>query len=456
MTAAVTIDVNGCFAHAAGPEALDRSDLDALAARAAAVLADIEARRAGGDLAYFDQVAGDEAVEASSALAATLAGRFDRLVVLGIGGSALGTRAVLDSGIECDAGGLDVEVADNVDPRFFRAVMDRAPLERTVFNVISKSGGTAETMAQYLVVRSELERRFGERWCEHVVVTTDPEHGPLRALASAENLPCLDVPAGVGGRFSVLTNVGLFPLAAAGVDVRALLAGARAMDRRTREPAPWRNPAALHAAALFLGLERGRNVHVLMPYSNSLVSLCEWYAQMWAESLGKRHALDGSKIECGQTPVRALGATDQHSQVQLYVEGPHDKVVTFVRVESHGEDVPIPDAPGDLAYLGGHDLGALLNMEQTATEMALSAAGRWTTRLTVERVDAHALGELFHLFAVQTLVMGGLLGVDPLDQPGVELGKRLTRALAGDPAHGEAAADIEARLAARHDDLVLG
>jgi len=230
------------------------------------------------------------------------------------------------------------------------------------------------------------------------------------------------------------------------------------MDARTKSPALDVNPAAFHAALLYAAMGRGVSMHVLMPYSDRLMRLAEWYGQLWAESLGKRLALDGSVVETGHTPVRALGATDQHSQVQLYVEGPRDKLVTFLRVDEHAADLQIPTAFTDvdtLACLGGHTFGELLNMEQKATELALADAGRMTTTLTVPRVDEASIGELFHFFEVQTLVMGGLLGVDPLDQPGVEAGKRNTYALAGKKGAESLAAEIHARADAKQGRFIF-
>jgi len=466
----VRLDVNGFFSHVIGARGLDGQDLERVLPRLATALADLDAKRTAGELPFYDLPYDFEGIAACKELAAELRAEFDTLVVLGIGGSALGTKAVLEGVPAASlAGGMRVVVADNIDPATFSRLVasagakDGLDLSRTAFNVISKSGGTAETLAQFLIVRDKLRAHpaVGEaRWARHVVVTTDPVKGPLRALAAAEGFRALPVPPGVGGRFSVLTSVGLLPLAAAGVDVEALCAGARHADTLCSAADPRVNPAALHAGLLFLALrEKGCGIHVLMPYSDGLLRLAEWYAQLWAESLGKARALDGALVETGQTPVRALGATDQHSQVQLYVEGPRDKVVTFLRVEQHENELTIPKAYGDkeeIAYLSGLSLGELLNMEQRATELALAESGRPTSVLTIERCDAGSIGQLFHLFEVQTLVMGSLLGIDPLDQPGVEAGKRLTYGMAGRSGYAADAERVRAMLARKRDDLVLG
>jgi glucose-6-phosphate isomerase len=455
------LDVNGLFSHMIGAYGLAPEALDAIEPRVRGVLEEIRTRRGSGELP-FHELAYDEAGAGECLrLADELAADFDAMVVLGIGGSALGTKAVLDAvPASLRPRRMGVHVADNVDPSTFGALLGSLDPSRTCFNVISKSGGTSETLAQFLIVREWLEKAVGAKWPRHVVITTDPEKGPLRALAAELGMRSLPVPPGVGGRFSVLSAVGLLPLAAAGIDVPLLLAGARHADTLCAQEDLRSNPAAMHAVLLYLAMQEKRwNVHVLMPYSDGLLRFAEWYGQLWAESLGKARATDGSIVETGQTPVRALGATDQHSQVQLYVEGSRDKVITFIRVEQHAGDMKIPQRPGDaeeFAFLGGHTLGELLNMEQQATELALAEAGRPTSLLTIERCDEGALGQLFHFFEVQTLVAGALLGIDPLDQPGVEAGKRLTFAMAGRKGYEADAERVSAMLARKREDLVLG
>ncbi|MFN2374911.1 MAG: glucose-6-phosphate isomerase [Candidatus Binatia bacterium] len=458
----IRLDVNGFFSHMIGAYGLAPEILEAVEPRLRLVLEQVRSRREAGELPFHDLPYDEVGAAECKRLADELAAEFDTMIVLGIGGSALGTKAVLDAvSPALRPRRMSVHVADNVDPSSFTALLASVDLRRTCFNVISKSGGTSETLAQFLVVRERLAAAVGEKnWPRHVVVTTDPEKGHLRAMVQSLGLRSLPVPAGVGGRFSVLTAVGLLPLAAAGIDIDLLLAGARHADTVCAVEDPRANPAALHAALLCLALqEKDWNIHVLMPYSDGLLRFAEWYGQLWAESLGKARATDGSIVETGQTPVRALGATDQHSQVQLYVEGSRDKVVTFIRVASHENDIEIPARDGDaeeFAFLGGTTMGELLNMEQQATELALADAGRPTSLITIERSDEGALGQLFHFFEVQTVIAGGLLGIDPLDQPGVEAGKRLTFAMAGRAGYEADAERVASLLARKRDDLVLG
>jgi glucose-6-phosphate isomerase len=229
--------------------------------------------------------------------------------------------------------------------------------------------------------------------------------------------------------------------------------GARAMRRHCWEAPPEKNPGVLGAVVPYLmATERGRNIQVLMPYAGSLVPLADWYKQLWAESLGKRVDRQGRVVHTGQTPVTALGATDQHSQVQLYMEGPHDKLVTFLEVGEFRPDVRIPRLHGDLAstgYLGGRSLGELLNAERRGTEIALTSAGRPSCTYLLPRIDAHVVGQLLYLFEFQTALSGELYGIDAFDQPGVEAGKLAAYALMGRPGYEKEAARLRRLTAGR-------
>jgi glucose-6-phosphate isomerase len=273
----------------------------------------------------------------------------------------------------------------------------------------------------------------------HFLFTTDPERGALRELAASRGIPALPVPPNVGGRFSVLSPVGLLPAAVTGVDTRALLAGAQEMLERCRSPELTANPAGLLATLLHAAdTELGHSIHVLMPYSDRLRTLALWFQQLWAESLGKALDLRGNPAETGPTPLAALGAVDQHSLLQLFMEGPRDKVILFVKVRERADPVPVPalhSGQPALEYLGGRTLAELLEAERRATAEALRRAGRPSLTLEVARIDARALGGLFMLFQIATAYAGALYGVDPLDQPGVELGKRLAYGLLGREGH---------------------
>jgi glucose-6-phosphate isomerase len=364
------------------------------------------------------------------------------VVVLGIGGSALGALALRTALLPRDwnvrsaehrDGRPRLHILDNVDPRSVRGLLDLVDLTHTRFLVISKSGSTAETMSQYLAVRERLASA-GLEPKDHIAFVTDPEKGVLRRIAREEGIPAFEVPANVGGRFSVLSPVGTLPAALVGMDVAALVAGATAMRDRCTGAALQQDPALAFAALQWRAhAEAGQGMHVLMPYSDAFRDLAPWFVQLWAESLGKRRP-DGAHV--GPTPIAAVGATDQHAQVQLFMEGPVDKTVTFVEVaEDEGGDQTIPKqgAPKELAYLGGRGFGELLRAECRATAGALARMGRPTMTLRVSRADAWHLGGLFMLFELATIHAGRFYGVDPLDQPGVELGKQLTYYQFGHP-----------------------
>ena len=397
-------------------------------------------RQEAGELGFLELPGNRELHEESVDFAKRTRGRFDDVVVLGIGGSALGPIALRTALKKpqynlLDAGERDLRprlhVLDNLDPATVGGLLERVvKLERTLFIVTSKSGGTAETMAQYLVIRESVEKNRLEPK-DHIVFVTDPQKGALRLLARQEAIPALEIPPSVGGRFSVLSPVGLLPAALIGIDTAGLLAGAADMARRCATEKLSGNPAGIFATLQFLADDKhGKHVHVLMPYSDALRDMAAWFVQLWAESLGK--ARDGGR-HVGPTPVAALGATDQHSQVQLFMEGPEDKTVTFIAAPAR-DDVEIPTLHPrvpELSYLGGHKLGEVLDIERRATAGALATRGRPNMTIALDAVDAEHVGGLFMLFEIATIYAGALYGVNPLDQPGVELGKQFTYAMLG-------------------------
>lgn len=418
---------------------IDPERLAALGDRFREVHEDVERLRAAGELGFYDLPYVSDLVENIESFANGIGQGSANVVVLGIGGSALGTIALQTALLDPFWNELDDEerdfyprlyVIDNPDPVTFAALLRRIDVRRTLFNVISKSGGTAETMSQFLIVRQLLEEAIGDGYRRHLLFTTDPESGVLRRLAQEEGIATLPVPPNVGGRFSVLSAVGLLPAAMVGIPIQELLEGARAMDERCRTEVLKENPAGMYAALQYLAdIDLDARIHVMMPYSDPLRDVADWFRQLWAESLGKRHTRSGEEVFVGPTPVKSLGATDQHSQVQLYMEGPFDKTVTFITEAERTEDVTIPsvypDVP-ELGYLGGHTLGELLRVEKEATAEALTRAGRMNMSIEIPTVDARSIGELFFMLQVATVYAGGFYNVDPLDQPGVELGKQLT------------------------------
>ena len=413
----------------------------------------VSERHQSGELGFFDLATNGALLQQTMDFASRATGRFRDVVVLGIGGSALGPVALRNALRAPQWNALDdaarapwprLHVLDNVDPVTISALLERVTLRDALFVVISKSGGTAETMAQYLIVRDRIVRA-GLAASEHLVFVTDPAKGALRPIANAEGIPALDIPSNVGGRFSVMSPVGLLPAALIGIDVAELLGGAAAMRDRCAPNRLTENPAGAFAVLQWLAdTTAGKHVHVLMPYADPLRDISAWFVQLWAESLGKRRA-DGRHV--GPTPVPALGATDQHSQVQLFMEGPLDKTVTFLAVDEPAVDVTIPalhsNVP-DLAYLGGHSLWELLNTERRATAGALAARGRPSATIELPRVDAWHVGELMMFFAIATAYAGALYDINAFDQPGVELGKQFTYGIMGRPGFEASRREFEA------------
>ncbi|MEA2066188.1 MAG: glucose-6-phosphate isomerase [Thermotogota bacterium] len=369
--------------------------------------------------------------------------KFDSIVVIGIGGSALGNRALHsalkgfswnDLSNNQREGKARVLVLDNVDPESFKVIIDKINFKNTLFNVISKSGTTVETMANYLVIRQLLENQ-GIPPKEHFLFTTDSKKGVLREIADKEGIRTLNIPHDVGGRFSVLTQVGLLSAMAEGINIEDLYEGAKkAVRKYINCEKPEENPLVVAALIFHKSIKQNKNISVMMPYSKRLYDFADWYRQLWAESLGKRYDLDGREVNIGQTPVKALGAIDQHSQIQLYNEGPNDKIITFIKVNEFSNEIKLPvyeNIPDELQYLSGNDFSNLIIRELEGTAAALTNNGVQNMTVIFDKINESSIGDLIVFYELLTAVMGKLLNIDPYNQPGVELGKKITRLLMG-------------------------
>lgn len=390
-------------------------------------------RHAAGEIGFPDLPFREKEAGLIARDAARLLKRFTHMLVLGIGGSALGTKAVLEAiGGAGTRKGLAVKVADNVDPDVFFPLLRSLPMESTVVVAVSKSGATAETNAQLSIAIAALKKANGRAWKERLVLITDSEKGIFRSVAREQGIKAYPVPANVGGRFSVLSPVGLFPLAAAGVSVESLLSGARHIETLFRGKKPEENPV-LFAAAVYAHylVSDPKPANVWMTYGEGLDRMAEWWQQLWGESLGKKRD-DGSHV--GQTPARAVGVTDQHSQVQLYQDGPSDKVYTFIKWKEGREKGKVPRAgfSPDMSMLGGRPLRDLFEAEFEGTIGALWSAGRPIVRIEIGKRDEAHLGAFLHFWQWVTAIAGECAGINPFDQPGVEEGKKITRALMGE------------------------
>ncbi len=434
--------VDACLADAVGPLGLDRADLERGIAAAAPALDRLRAARADGSLPLLRLPAARDDLGSLRAAAEDLAAGADDVVILGTGGSSLGGRTLAAlSGADAapPARSPRLHFLDNIDPHTFDALLDRLDPTRTGLLAISKSGTTAETLTQFLILLDRLAAAGASLRARGVVIT-EPGPRPLRDLAEARGMRVLDHDPGVGGRFAAFTGVGLLPALLAGLDPEAVREGAaEVLDAAFSSPVADSAPAIGAAVAVGLARRRGLVQSVLMTYADRLAPFGLWYRQLWAESLGK----DGR----GTTPIRAIGTVDQHSQLQLYLDGPRDKTFTLVTLSRRGTGARIPaelarEARAD--YLAGRTMGDLLAAEQSATAETLIRAGLPTRRIELDALDERTLGALMMHFMLETIIAAGLLGVDPFDQPAVEAGKALARehlaAMAADAPEGEGAA----------------
>lgn len=452
----IKLDYNNMMADALGEEGITDEQLFACRNLAKKAHSAVEQNRGLGMQEWmnspYDQ---DEVVKKINATAKRIASSCENFVVLGIGGSALGPIAVFTALKHLYYNELPKEVRktpkfyviDNVDPERMNALLDIIDAEKTVFNVITKSGSTSETMSQYLIVMDILTKKFGKNAAKHIVATTSEKNGNLIKLAKEHGFETFYIPEGVGGRFSELSPVGLLPAAVVGIDIAEMIRGAREMDEKCKSDDLEKNPALTIAALQYISIKNGKNINVMMPYADSLKYIADWYCQLWAESLGKEVDKNGKIVNAGQTPVKSLGVTDQHSQVQLYNEGPFDKVITFLEVENFRSEVKIPQGCAEypnVNFLCGHTLSELMNKELFATRYNLTRRKRANYTLALDCVNEYNIGALLYLMQLQTAYEGEMLNVDAYNQPGVEGGKNATYALFGRKGYEALAEEIEA------------
>ena len=420
-------DVSRCFSDVIGENGLDRSAFQPVLAQTARSLENLAETRRKAGLPLLDLPHARDDLAQPAVLAERFARGCEDVVLLGTGGSSLGGQtlaALAQSPFAPRAGRPKLHFMDNIDPDTFEALLGALDLSQTGFLVVSKSGGTAETLMQFLTLLPEVERRVGRgKAAERFAVITEPHANPLRRLAQRHGIDILDHDPGVGGRYSALSLVGLMPAMIAGLDAFAIRDGAaEALDGAlVGDPADSR-PAIGAALNVALLQQKGVCTTVLMPYVDALASFGLWFRQLWAESLGK----DGT----GTTPVRAMGTVDQHSQLQLYLAGPPDKLFTLILAPRAGTGLRVaPELAEDeaLAYLGGRSMGDLLEAEQRATLETLAANGRPARAIVPARLDERTIGALMMHFMLETIIAADLLGVNPFDQPAVEEGKRLAR-----------------------------
>jgi glucose-6-phosphate isomerase len=423
-------------------DGVSRAEVAGSTAMAADAMREFQKRSESGDVGFPHLPFQTALIDAVRKYADRVLGGYDAVCVLGIGGSALGAWA-----LDCAMRGPHpvqpafstknpkLVILDNVDPSLIGAALESMSPKKTLVVVIAKSGATAETMATFLIVESWLRAAMGKKTAQRIIAVTSEGHGDLATLAAREQYQTFHIPENVGGRFSVLSAVGLVPAALVGIDIRKLTRGAARMTHDCWEPGIEKNPALRAAVYHYLLCTRkGKSIQVAFPYSNHLWGTAFWFRQLWAESLGKARNRMGETVHTGQTPVAALGTTDQHSQVQLYIEGPNDKVFTFWAVEKFSDFGRIPNTKLNLPafdYLRGKTLAKLLDAERMATAAAMVEVNRPNCTFTLDKVDEENLGAFLQLMEFETAFMGEFLKIDAFNQEGVELGKKFTFGLMG-------------------------
>ncbi len=385
------------------------------------------------DQGFYSVIDDDVLVASIVKFAKLKKGKYDDIVVCGIGGSALGATCLKQSLTHLFGFQKQKQprlyVLPNIDPTLIREVVDVIDLPRTLFLIISKSGTTPEIISQYFYFRSLIDKKK-LRLADHFVFVTNPNKGLLCKEADRIGIQIFSIPDTVGGRFSVLTSVGLLPSALIGIDISKLLKGARAMRDRFFSVSFKKNLPFQIATSQFLLYQKGNRSTVLMPYAQKLIGFTNWYRQLLAESTGKAMNEKGEIVNVGLTPINALGVTDQHSQTQLYNEGPNDKFILFLTVDDLGKDIPIPvryAKNNSVAFLRHTSFKELLDIEQHATAHAYTKNNRPNMTISISKIDEEHLGQLFFLFEGATAFLGEYFGIDVFNQPGVELSKKLTK-----------------------------
>lgn len=422
-----------CFADALGSHGLDRACYEQMLAQTEGALKELCARHEDGSLPLLRLPEARDDLAMLKPVAEAYRSQFDNVVLLGTGGSSLAGQTICrlaDCGFGPRPGTPKIHFFDNVDPHSIEALIAGVPLDRTGFLVVSKSGSTAETLTQFFICFKAVRDALGDEAATHFTAITEPGDNVLRRLASEHGIATLDHDPGVGGRYSALSLVGLLPAMIAGLDAVAIREGAASVLAPVLKGAPADSVEPAMGAALSIGLANKNRIGttVVMPYIDRLADFGLWFRQLWAESLGKSGK--------GTTPINALGTVDQHSQLQLYLDGPRDKLFTVIMLDCVGDGPVVDPALANdesLAYLAGKTIGDLMDAEQRATAQTLIRNNRPTRIFKLETLDEKVMGALMMHFMLETIIAAHLLGVDPFDQPAVEEGKILTRAyLAGE------------------------
>jgi glucose-6-phosphate isomerase len=412
--------IDSCFEDIVGGNGLTREEFAPVLKKAQRILDEVKQQKAENTYPLLNLLENDDDLAEIIRIAESIADEFDELVVLGTGGSTLNPQTLVALAQPHDGIDKKVYFIDSVDPYTVAAFIEQLDLPSTAFLITSKSGRTVETLAQFLTFISALDDAMIADKGRHLFIISDPFDNPLRRVGKQVGATILDHQSNIGGRFSTFTNVGLIPAIFAGVDVKAFREGAReAMELFLNSE----NSEPVVGAALSVAfMQKNINISVMMPYVDRLSSFATWYRQIWAESLGK----EGK----GSTPIKAVGALDQHSQLQIYLDGPKDKFFNLITLNTRGKGKKIdPEFTEDLEleYLTGKTVGDINAALQQATEQTLIKNGCPLRHIKLQALDERVLGALMTHFMLETIITAGLLDLNAFDQPAVEAGKVLAR-----------------------------
>ena len=429
----ISINTDNCYEEVLNAPGITASDITEIQSRLEDVHKTVVEKTRGGLDAEFASLNLPTAMQTEVQAIQDMANeirRYRNIIVIGIGGSSLGAKAIRHALQTETDGNINLQFAENIDPLQIKTLLTRFDPNNTALICISKSGGTIETVVQFLILRQWLRDKLGDNETrKHQWFITDPDNSWLRELANRENIPALPVPPNVGGRYSVLSAVGLLPLAVENIDIQELLKGATTNQERCHSSNIDDN-LALKLAAIYylLDTRKQKRVSIMMPYANELKTFVDWYCQLWAESLGK-YVNGETDNPAGTLPVRAIGAVDQHSQLQMYLESRLDKMFTFIELDWREHKVPIPLDETDadtFPHIKDKTLADVIHAEFCATQQVITDTGHPNLTIRVPSLTAHTLGQLIDLYQRTTIYTGLLYGINPLDQPAVEKGKRLT------------------------------
>ena len=424
------------------------------------IILDLNSRKdkAGQNLQWMNLGYNEETIWYVKEYAAMVENRFDDVLILGLGGSALGGKAACEALLppywnfltkEQRKGYPRIFFLDNIDPDQMSALLNMLDLKKTLVNVITKSGSTAEVMAQFMVIKEKLHEELGDDYRKHIVATTDKHMGILRQLSNQEGYKTFYIPDDVGGRFSVFSAVGLLPLALVGINIDEITQGIKNMDLALKNTDVYQNIAAQNALIHYLmNKDKNKKISVMMPYSNRLRYVADWYCQLWAESLGKEVDNDNNIVNVGQTPIKSIGVTDQHSQLQLYNEGPNDKIINFLRIKEFDTNLESPNIfeYTGISYLGGKTINRLFNAEADSTMASLIDYKRPNVTLTIPKITPYYIGQLLYFFEIQTAITGALYNINAYNQPGVEQLINYTYALMDRIGYEDSANELKKKL----------